>query len=110
MGLEVSGRTVVDEAVDTMRKYVCAETLAPKLGLEMPTPDTTFADGYRGLTAAGQTWQQAHIRLTDTIIQTLGSFPMEDLPQVTYAPAWETLDLTGISARVAQLPYWGGTF
>lgn len=110
MGLEMSGRTVTDEAVDTLRKYVRAETLAPELGLETTAPDTAFADGYRGLTAAGQTWQDAHIRLTDAIIQALGSFPGEDLPPVTYTPAWETLDLSNISARVAQLPYWGGTF
>ena len=110
MGLEMSGRTVVDETVDTLRKYVYAETLAPELGLEVSVPDTTFADGYRGLTAAGQAWQEVHIRLTDAITQALGSFPMEDLPQAAYTSAWDTLDLTNLSARVAQLPYWGGTF
>lgn len=110
MGLEMSGRTEVDEAVDTLRKYVRAESLAPELGLEIPATDTAFADGYRGLTAAGQTWQDVHIRLYDAIVQTLGSFPTEDLPSVTYAPAWDTLNLTDLSPRVAQLPYWGGTF
>lgn len=110
MGLEMSGRTTVDEAVDTLRKYVRAETLGPELGLEMQELDGTFAEGYRGLTAAGQTWTEEHMRLENSIIQTLGAFPMEDLPEVAYAPAWDTLNLTDLSTRVAQLPFWGGTF
>lgn len=60
--------------------------------------------------AAGQTWTQEHIRLEDSVTKALGSFPTEDLPEVTYTPAWDTLNLKDISARVAQLPYWGGTF
>lgn len=110
MGLEMSGRTVVDEAVDTLRRYVHAETLAAELGLETPALDITFAEGYRGLTAAGQTWRETHIRLVDSVTKALGSFPGENLPSVTYAPAWDTLNLKDLSARVAQLPYWGGTF
>ena len=110
MGLEMSGRTVVDEAVDTLRRYVHAETLAAELGLKTPALDITFAEGYRGLTAAGQTWRETHIRLVDSVTKALGSFPGENLPSVTYAPAWDTLNLKDLSARVAQLPYWGGTF
>lgn len=34
MSLEMSGRTVIDEAVDTLRRYVHAETLAAELGLK----------------------------------------------------------------------------
>ena len=71
--------------------------------------DVTFADGYRGLTAAGQTWRETHIRLVDDVTKALGRFPGENLPTVTYAPAWDTLKLKDLSARVAQLPYWGGT-
>lgn len=110
MSLEMSGRLVVVEAVDTLRRYVYAETLAAELGLETPELDVTYADGYRGLTAAGQTWRETHIRLVDSVTKALGAFPTEDLPQVTYAPAWDTLNLTDLSPRVAQLPYWGGTF
>ena len=110
MGLEMSGRTVVDEAIDPLRRYVHAETLDAELGLETPALDITFAEGYRGLTAAGQTWRETHIRLVDSVTKALGSFPGENLPSVTYAPAWDTLNLKDLSARVAQLPYWGGTF
>ena len=110
MSLEMSGRTTTDVALDTLCRYVYAETLAAELGLEMPELDVTYADGYRGLTAAGQTWTQEHIRLEDSVTKALGSFPTENLPEVTYTPAWDTLNLTDISARVAQLPYWGGTF
>ena len=110
MSLEMSGRTTTGEAVDTLRRYVYAETLAAELGLETPELDVTYADGYRGLTAAGQTWRETHIRLVDSVTKALGAFPTEDLPQVTYAPAWDTLNLTDLSPRVAQLPYWGGTF
>ena len=110
MSLEMSGRTTIDVALDTLRRYVYAETLAAELGLETPVLDVTYADGYRGLTAAGQTWTQEHIRLEDSVTKALGSFPVENLPEVTYTPAWDTLNLTDLSARVAQLPYWGGTF
>lgn len=110
MGLEMSGRTVVDEAVDTLRRYVHAEALAAELGLETPKLDVPFAEGYRGLTAAGQTWRETHVHLVDSVTKALGSFPGENLPEVTYTPAWDTLNLTDLSARVAQLPYWGGTF
>jgi len=109
MSLEMSGRTVIDEAVDTLRRYVHAETLAAELGLKTPVLDVTFADGYRGLTAAGQTWRETHIRLVDDVTKALGRFPGENLPTVTYAPAWDTLKLKDLSTRVAQLPYWGGT-
>lgn len=109
MSLEMSGRTVIDEAVDTLRRYVHAETLAAELGLKTPVLDVTFADGYRGLTAASQTWRETHIRLVDDVTKALGRFPGENLPTVTYAPAWDTLKLKDLSARVAQLPYWGGT-
>ena len=110
MGLEMSGRTVVDEAVDTLRRYILSETLAAETGLEPPACETVYANGYRGLTAAGQTWTKEHVLLTDQLIKAQGALPRDRLPDVAYAPAWETLDLTGISARVAQLPYWGGTF
>ncbi len=71
--------------------------------LEASTPLT------RAAAAAGQTWQETHIRLVDSIIKAQGSFPEEDLPEAAYAPAWDTLNLTDLSPRVAQLPYWGGT-
>jgi phage tail protein X len=106
----MSGRTTTGEAVDTLCRYVYAETLATELGLETPMLDVTYADGYRGLTAAGQSWRETHIRLEDSVTKALGYFPTEDLPQVTYAPAWDILNLTDISPRVAQLPCWGGTF
>ena len=48
--------------------------------------------------------------LEDQIIKSQGSLPADRLPDVTYAPAWETVNLTNIDARVAALPYWGGWF
>ena len=106
----MSGRTTTDVALDTLRRYVYAETLAAELGLETPVLDVTYADGYRGLTAQGQTWTEEHRLLENQIVKAQGSLPADRLPDVTYAPAWETVNLTNIDARVASLPYWGGYF
>lgn len=108
--LEMSGRTTTDEAVDTLRSYVLCETLARELDMEIPTCTTDYQTGYRGLTAQGQTWTEEHRLLEDQIVKAQGSLPADRLPDVTYAPAWETVNLTDIDARVAALPYWGGWF
>lgn len=108
--LEMSGRTTTDEAVDTLRSYVLCETLAQELDMEIPPCTTVYQTGYRGLTAQGQTWTEEHRLLEDQIVKAQGSLPADRLPDVTYAPAWETVNLTDIDARVAALPYWGGYF
>lgn len=108
--LEMSGRTTTDEAVDTLRSYVLCETLARELDMEIPACTTVYQTGYRGLTAQGQTWTEEHRLLEDQIVKAQGSLPADRLPDVTYAPAWETVNLTDIDARVAALPYWGGWF
>lgn len=108
--LEMSGRTTTDEAVDTLRSYVLCETLARELDMELPACTTVYQTGYRGLTAQGQTWTEEHKLLEDQIVKAQGSLPADRLPDVTYAPAWETVNLTNIDARVAALPYWGGWF
>ncbi|MEI3306778.1 MAG: hypothetical protein V8R40_12645 [Dysosmobacter sp.] len=108
--LEMSGRTTTDEAVDTLRSYMLCETLARELDMEIPACTTVYQTGYRGLTAQGQTWTEEHRLLEDQIVKAQGSLPADRLPDVTYAPAWETVNLTDIDARVAALPYWGGYF
>lgn len=108
--LEMSGRTTTDEAVDTLRSYVLCETLARELDMEFPVCTTVYETGYRGLTAQGQTWTEEHRLLENQIVKAQGSLPTDRLPDVTYAPAWETVNLTNIDARVASLPYWGGYF
>ena len=82
--------------------------LAQELELEITPSETVYQTGYRGLTAQGQTWTEEHDRLLKEIQETVGTLPEDRLPEVSYAPIWETLDLSDIDSQVAGLPYWGG--
>lgn len=106
--LEMSGRTTTDEAVDTLRGYVLCETLAQELDMELPACTADYQTGYRGLTAQGQTWTEEHKLLENQIVKAQGSLPADRLPDVTYAPAWETVNLTNIDARWPPSPTGAG--
>ena len=112
MMLEQSGRTPLDEAVDAVCRLVLCESLAEDLGLEVPPSNTVYFSGYQGLTAHGQEWQQYHERLLQAVLDRLGEggIPAERLPQPEFTEIWDTLPFSGLSYRVAALPYWGGTF
>ena len=112
MMLEQSGRTPLDEAVDTVCRLVLCEALAEELGLDVPPSNTVYFSGYQGLTAHGQEWQQYHERLLQAVLDRLGEriIPAERLPQPEFAEIWDTLPLSELSCRVKALPYWGGTF
>ena len=108
MMLEQSGRTPLDEAVDAVCRLVLCESLAEELGLEVPPSNTVYFSGYQGLTAHGQEWQQYHERLLQAVLDRLGEggIPAERLPQPEFAEIWDTLPFSGLSYRVAALPYW----
>ena len=108
MMLELNGITTLDESIDTLRTYILCEELAQELELEITPSETVYQTGYRGLTAQGQTWTEEHDRLLKEIQETVGTLPEDRLPEVSYAPIWETLDLSDIDSQVAGLPYWGG--
>ena len=112
MMLEQSGRTPLDEAVDAVCRLVLCESLAEELRLEVPPSNTVYFPGYQGLTAHGQEWQQYHERLLQAVLDRLGEggIPAERLPQPEFAEICDTLPFSGLSYRVAALPYWGGTF
>ena len=112
--LEMSGKTAVDMAVESLCLQVFSETLAEEMGLDAPSADAVYFSGYHGLTANGQAWAAWHDQLYYRQLPQQGSsvadFPEEQIPQAEFADVWNTLDLTDFSQKVAALPYWGGYF
>ena len=110
MMMDLYGRTTLDEALDTLRFYILCEELAQELELELTPSETVYQTGYRGLTAQGQTWTEEHARLLQEVQEAVGALPEDRLPEISYAPVWETRNLSNLNSRVRSLPYWGGNF
>ena len=108
--MDLYGRTTLDEALDTLRFYILCEELAQELELELTPSETVYQTGYRGLTAQGQTWTEEHARLLQEVQEAVGALPEDRLPEISYAPVWETRNLSDINSRVRSLPDWGGNF
>ena len=73
--------------------------------------DGVFMDQVEEL-VEGKRWAQLRDMLLllepADIALILDKLPEDRLPEVSYAPIWETLDLSDIDSQVAGLPYWGG--
>lgn len=109
--LEESGRTPLDDAVDTIRGYALSETLASLMNLDIPADNSVFASGYHGLTAHGQSWTAEQVARYKVMQNAFGgeAFEEDRLPTPTYEPVWNSLAFQTLSEKVAALPYWGGT-
>lgn len=108
MGLEMSGKTEVDEAVEELCRQVLCEMLAAELDLEITPSDMVWYSGYHGLTVNGQAWADYHDQLLAGLRE-LAELPEDRVPQAEYADIWDTLNFADLSWKVSALPYWGGT-
>lgn len=111
MQMDASGRTPLDNAVDTIRGYALSETLASLMNLDIPADNRVFATGYHGLTAHGQSWTAKQAARYKVMQNAFGgnAFEEDRLPTPTYEPVWSTLNFSSLSEKVDKLPYWGGT-
>ena len=104
MTLEMSGLRDEDMAVQYAARLVQAEALARESGLAFPEVSAVYYDGCKGLTAAGQAWNDLHEKLLDR------AELAEDAPEVRFAEIWDSLPRSDAASKLCRLPYWKRAF
>lgn len=95
-----------DEAVELIVQMVQAESLAEELGITVPEREITFRDGYKGLTAAGQTWYDQHSRLLAAVREVIKEEDFPQPPEVRYTKNWDASVFQSLDYKLYWLPGW----